>query len=152
MDSISIFSLLKIPFPSHKPLHVGVQPKQKYFDKTLPFCDCRSNSHYADEDCIKDVSFGPFQFYMWKILYPRYFLPVTCTLRNVIRHTASYCNPCEVDLDMQVSCLNIAPLGEVFLWPQYSAVSLCEPGSLLKMSPLLGGKVKRMKHHLFCGG
>ena len=34
-------------------------------------------------------SFNPFQFYMQKILYPRYSSPVACTSKKVIRHMTS---------------------------------------------------------------
>ena len=34
-------------------------------------------------------SFGPFQFYTVKILYPRCFSPVVCTPEKVIRHMTS---------------------------------------------------------------
>ena len=55
-------------------------------------------------------SFGPFQFYTRKNLYQRYFSTVDCTPGKVIRHMTFDFDVCEVDLDMQMSFLNAAPL------------------------------------------
>ena len=54
-------------------------------------------------------SFGPFQFYLQKILYSCNFSPADCTPRKVIRHMTSDFDVCEIYLDMQTSSLNAGP-------------------------------------------
>ena len=94
----------------------GIRPKHKKLDKTLLFS---SNLRYDDKDCMKDVRIVyPFQFYTRKILCPRYFSPVACTPRKVIRQTTSDFDAFEIDLDMQMVFLNAAPLS--LQSPEYS--------------------------------
>ena len=114
--SHTIFSLLKIPIVSHKPLRMGVQPRPNISTRTLLYCDCKSNSRFKkikQKTIARKMSqsFGPFQFYTRKILYPRFFFfflfsPVVCYLRKVIRHMTSDFDVCEVDLNEQMSFLN----------------------------------------------
>lgn len=78
------------------------------------FFDCESNS--CCKDCMTNFtlsipvshSFDLFQFYLQKILYPRCSSPVAWTPRKLIRHITSDFDRCEIDLDMQMRCLNAA--------------------------------------------
>ena len=53
-------------------------------------------------------SFDPFQCSTRKILYLRYFCPVTCIPRKVMRQMTSDSDVCEVYLNMQTSFLDAA--------------------------------------------
>ena len=95
-----------------------VPPKHKNFNKTLPFCVCKSFSRYKDKDCMTDVTFirSIPVLLAEENLYRRYFSLVACNARKGIRHMTSDFDVCEVDLDMQMSFLNAAP----FWWLQCS--------------------------------
>ena len=55
--SHAIFSLLKIPILSYKPLRMGVQTKHKQCNKTLLFWGCKSNLRHKHNYCLTDVTF-----------------------------------------------------------------------------------------------
>ena len=107
----TIFCVLKIPILSHESLRVGVQPKHKHFNKTLLFCVFKSNSRFEDKDYMKGVTFS----WSMPVLHAKnsvatLFLSGCLYPQKVIRHMASDFDVCEINLDMQMSFLNAAPL------------------------------------------
>lgn len=89
-ESQIIFCLQKIPGLAHKPFRTGGTTKAQT-------CRQTTTVFRLQERCTPQrqrlhgkfhILFGPFQFYTWKIVYPRYFFfPVTRIPRNVIRQT-----------------------------------------------------------------
>ena len=109
--SHTIFSVLKIPILSHKLLRTRVQPKYKIPTKHCCVSIVRAINATETKIALQmSTSFDPFQFYTRKILYPRYFSPVACIPRKVIRHMTSDFDVCEIDMKMQMSFLNASPL------------------------------------------
>ena len=111
--SQTIFNLLKIPILSHKPLHTGDTTEAQKISAEHCFLCVFVWAFHASKTkiaCMMSHSFDLFQFYTWKILYPRYFSLVACIPRKVVRHMTSDIDVCEVDLGMQMNFLNAAPL------------------------------------------
>ena len=107
--SRTIFSLLKIPILSHKPLRIGAQPKHRHFNQTLLFFDSKSHSRY--KDCMTDVAFirSIPVLYTKKSVPMQFFSSRLYSQKGQTFMTSDF-DACEIDLDMQMSFLNAAPL------------------------------------------